>query len=137
MAAVMQRAIQADDDAVAQEQAVIEQLKIENKTLRELLHVTVHSSRLCLNEQTDIETQTEGAEGSTGDQNPEGGAKKNTSVTNTPTSGNKNAKDAKDIQNDANKNSPKKSTSSPSKDDDSSNTGTIKKNDKKKAQSKK
>ena len=132
----MQRAIQADDDAVAQEQAVIEQLKLENKTLRELLHVTVHNSRLCLNEQTDIETQTESAAGGAGDPTPAEGAKDGTSVTNTPTSGNKTDKNAKDIQNDANKNSPKKSTMT-NKDDESSKTGTIKRNDKKKDSNKK
>ena len=142
MAAVMQRAIMADDDAVAREQEVIQQLKLENKTLRELLHVTVHSSRLCLNEQADTETQT--AEG-TADQEgkshpPDGLAPDSTSVsaattTDTGSSSpntNKTDKKSKDIQNDASKNSPKKN-----KDEEENKTGTVKRNDKKKDGNKK
>ena len=145
MAAVMQRAIMADDDAVAREQEVIQQLKMENQTLRELLHVTVHSSRLCLNEQADTETQT--AEGSsTGDQDgkshpppPPDGAPDSTSgsaVTSDTGSAspstNKTDKKSKDIQNDASKNSPKKN-----KDEEENRTGTVKRNDKKKDGNKK
>ena len=140
MAAVMQRAIMADDDAVAREQEVIQQLKLENKTLRELLHVTVHSSRLCLNEQADTETQT--AEGTTDQEGkshpPDGVAPDFTSVSAATGTGssspntNKTDKKSKDIQNDASKNSPKKN-----KDDEENKTGTVKRNDKKKDGNKK
>ena len=140
MAAVMQRAIMADDDAVAREQEVIQQLKLENKTLRELLHVTVHSSRLCLNEQADTETQT--AEGDSDQEGnpPDGVVTDSTSVSATTTndtgssspSTNKTDKKSKDIQNDASKNSPKKN-----KDEEENKTGTVKRNDKKKDANKK
>ncbi len=173
MAAVMQRAIQADDDAVAREQEVIEQLKLEvsfaaevcttqsidrvsicplscgpwrhcggfslqNKTLRELLHVTVNSSRLCLNEQRDAEIQTgvdAGPKSKTASQTPSTDSKQDGAAVTSP-----NAKTSpsaektetattnsvKDTEN-ANKTSPPRVA-----DDDSSKTGTVKKMDKKK-----
>ena len=138
MAAVMQRAIQADDDAVAREQEVIEQLKLENKTLRELLHVTVNSSRLCLNEQADTQTQTEGAGGGGGKSPPEGVNDSTSGTTDANSSSsspkpdsNKTDKKSKDIQNDASKNSPKKNKDV-SDDEEGNKTGTVKRNDKKK-----
>ena len=132
----------ADDDAVAREQEVIQQLKLENKTLRELLHVTVHSSRLCLNEQADTETQTaEGASDQEGKSHPPDGIVTDSTPVSATTandtgssspSANKTDKKSKDIQNDASKNSPKKN-----KDEEENKTGTVKRNDKKKDGNKK
>lgn len=60
MASVMQRAVQIDDGAVAQEQQIVTQLKVENNTLREILHIAVSSSSNMYRVDTvDGEAQTE------------------------------------------------------------------------------
>ena len=58
MASVMNRAIQLDDDAAARQEEVQNQLKLENKTLRELLHIAVNGSQFCATETADSEIQT-------------------------------------------------------------------------------
>lgn len=66
MAAVMKQAILVDDDAVAREQQLVAQLKLENNTLRELLHIAGGATGQ--KESADISCQTEdGAEGAEGD----------------------------------------------------------------------
>ena len=57
MAAVMKRAILVDDEAVAREQQLVTQLKLENNSLRQLLHIA--SSNLAAVPLADAQCQTE------------------------------------------------------------------------------
>lgn len=59
MAVVMQQSINIDDKGIAREKQLISQLKLENNTLREILHIATTNNNLCQKDSKDIHTQTE------------------------------------------------------------------------------
>lgn len=59
MAVVMQQSINIDDKGIAREKQLISQLKLENNTLREILHIATSNNNLCQRDCKDNYTQTE------------------------------------------------------------------------------
>ena len=62
MAAVMQRAASADDDRFVMEQQIIAQLRTENKTLRDLLQISMMNLAKVEIDTTESEVQTDDEE---------------------------------------------------------------------------
>lgn len=60
MAAVMQKAVSIDDGLAVSDEQLLQQLRVENQTLRDLLHIS-NASQLRLVESADSETQTKSA----------------------------------------------------------------------------